>query len=569
MAIPILQLRREDVNKRTPVAVFATAILALGASAIASAQETAAPAAQVVSVERLRFEKKCFFQVPEWKGKGAEDLFIEKLKTQRGLYEKDATKAATLPVLEALMAECLWDRKTEFEKDGQMDRADAMAAAIGALTSKDPKVEEYRVKADDFVIGRNFDKAKKAMTAGNKDEARKGFVNCRNARNPDIRTQVVTNLLAIAKKEVDHDAIAAGNDLEGSIAMYKALVGTLQMDLGDSFAARSADHPELKDVLKEKSKLEGSTQLIRVASIDVAGALGGVKGEDVDVASLHLVLVPVGPEGKAFGKPEKPLKLPKNPMRWIRGDYEIRAYMPDGKSLFAAFPARAVKDTEAVLQFPNKAPKGMLWVEPKTPGGEALFVDRYEVTRADVMAVAGDDEKLKQVLKDSNTGDNDPVWFFDEASALAYEKLSGKKIPTAAQWLHAAYGPFTADQRLYPWGKAPPDPTTVFAKKGDEPAAVGGRPAGASPYGIEDMAGNLAEWVRKDGQLWLLGGWYYMGEDGLQRFEGKFPLRDPMPGKAAYDALGAAQNEYVKYRYKVGDDGYYSGLRMVIPVPTK
>jgi formylglycine-generating enzyme required for sulfatase activity len=112
---------------------------------------------------------------------------------------------------------------------------------------------------------------------------------------------------------------------------------------------------------------------------------------------------------------------------------------------------------------------------------------------------------------DKTDRDAHPINCVSWIQADAYCKWASAYLPSEAQWEYAARG---TDGRKYPWGNELPGPSLLNAcgsecaaahpgwhtmYKGDdkwpETAPVGTYPAGASPFGALDMAGNVWEWV--------------------------------------------------------------------------
>ena len=139
-----------------------------------------------------------------------------------------------------------------------------------------------------------------------------------------------------------------------------------------------------------------------------------------------------------------------------------------------------------------------------------FYIDRLPVTRGEYkrcIEAGGCPETTERLAKPSSVPSDDHPALVSYEEAEAYCRWVGKRLPTENEWEKAARGD---DGRIYPWGNELP--TRPRANYCDEECGypwrdenvndgyhitspVGAFPAGASLYGVLDMAGNVKQWV--------------------------------------------------------------------------
>jgi formylglycine-generating enzyme required for sulfatase activity len=249
----------------------------------------------------------------------------------------------------------------------------------------------------------------------------------------------------------------------------------------------------------------------RDALINMAENLGIDPGEGEDLVDLYLeeaddkslaaAALPLTGEHSVKGseKPAFPTKFVVSPQleRSQFSNFECSLgaemlFIPSGEITMGS------EDVEAA---PNERPLTRVSISH-------FYLSRYLITNADYEQFDAS-HKHKRM---PGAGDNHPVVYVSSLDAIRFcQWLSSRehrkyRLPTEAEWEYAARG---TDGRRYPWGNYAgrgdlanfADKNTVFAWSDreiddgySETSPVGAFPLGASPFGIEDMAGNVWEW---------------------------------------------------------------------------
>jgi len=131
---------------------------------------------------------------------------------------------------------------------------------------------------------------------------------------------------------------------------------------------------------------------------------------------------------------------------------------------------------------------------------KSFWLDKTEVTQAAYdecvkasVCRAPDPESIN-AIHGLFKGPNKPVNGVSWHDATKYCAWKGKRLPKEAEFERAVRGD---DGRRFPWGNEPPSHELTVFDTGS-PEEVGTHPAGRGPYGHDDLAGNVWEWIDDD-----------------------------------------------------------------------
>ncbi len=236
------------------------------------------------------------------------------------------------------------------------------------------------------------------------------------------------------------------------------------------------------------------------------------------------ILVTVSADDKLISKivssKEKPL-LQSLSAEWKPLQQSMVAILPTKKATVAppgmmAIPATSsyLFESVGVMIEGKELPEGLgiqhLWEthaersQKHTMAIPSFYIDKYPVTNAQyaafIKATAYHPKDDHNFLKDWINGsypkgwEGKPVTWVSLEDARAYAAWAGKRLPHEWEWQYAAQG---TDGRLFPWGEKDSTrmPLQEHNRESRPPSGVSDFPQGASPFGVEDMVGNIWHWT--------------------------------------------------------------------------
>ncbi|OJU15025.1 MULTISPECIES: SUMF1/EgtB/PvdO family nonheme iron enzyme [unclassified Sphingomonas] len=198
-------------------------------------------------------------------------------------------------------------------------------------------------------------------------------------------------------------------------------------------------------------------------------------------------LVPIAPTTPHTQAPDGMIAIPAADFDFVVHGIEIEGYAAEGVDV--QYPWE---------ESPRRHHRHRMHID-------AFWIDRFPVTNAQFRTFLADSgyapADTRNFLKHWQDGappagwENKPVTWVSLEDARAYAGWAGKRLPREWEWQYAAQG---TDGRAYPWGEdwdatAVPEPS--LARVMPDPVDIGTHPAGASPFGVEDLVGTIWQWT--------------------------------------------------------------------------
>ncbi len=233
------------------------------------------------------------------------------------------------------------------------------------------------------------------------------------------------------------------------------------------------------------------------------------------------------------------------------------ARIPAGKFYMKSLPGGGRDDSKEITPEPN-VPLFYMARNETTISMYADYLNEVGAEGAGWNTRMNNSDRCGIIRNDDHTyrvepgRENYPVTYLSWYDAVNFLQWCGLRLPTEAEWEKALRGGIYLDgdktkkklnpkpERRFPWGDEAPDEGGVFRCNYDGEddgfaytAPVGSFSKFASPYGVNDLAGNVAEWTLD---------WYstsfHTGLDGFRMVRGGSWMAVP----AACDAVtGATQ----------------------------
>jgi formylglycine-generating enzyme required for sulfatase activity len=191
-----------------------------------------------------------------------------------------------------------------------------------------------------------------------------------------------------------------------------------------------------------------------------------------------------------------------NQTKLAEGEYEMMKLIPEGT--FRYYTRRAEGSADPFIPLPDHHDT----IEVKM---HKFYLDKYPVTNRQwlvfIKRTRYEPRDTTNYLKHWVNGyipegqENYPVVYVSTDDVKAFAKWAGKRLPTEMEWQYAAQG---NNLRKYPWGNTMD--STKCNYKLNRPTAVDAFPQGASPYGVEDMIGNVWQMTQ---DIYDVGSYYY------------------------------------------------------------